>query len=414
MSVRVGPGGPGWLAALRRRYTSDLHDTRSASWLGIALGVTFGVCFATGVWSHLAQHPPGLFTYPARPAGLYRITQGAHVITGTAAIPLLLAKLWVVHPHLLAWPPARSLLHAVERLALLPLVGGALFLLLSGTANVARWYPWTFFFPRTHFWAAWITIGALVVHVGAKATATREALRRGAPRAAPGSAPAPAAPGSAPEPAAPGSASRPVAPAPARPADRRAFLGGVAAASGALVVATAGGTLSPLGGLSVLAQRRPGVGPQGVPVNKTAAAARVLGPARDPGYRLTIEGAVPRPVALSLADLRALPQREATLPIACVEGWSASARWRGVPVRELLALAGAGPGAEVTVESLQPSGLYRSSTLNPGQAADADTLLALALGGEPLHIDHGYPARLVGPNRPGVSQTKWVHRLVVR
>lgn len=397
MSADAPPGGPGWLAALRRRYASDLHETRSAAWLGIALGVAFGVCFATGVWSHLAQHPPGWFTYPARPAGLYRITQGAHVITGTAAIPLLLAKLWVVHPHLLAWPPARSLLHAVERLALLPLVGGALFLLLSGTANVAGWYPWTFFFPRAHFWAAWITIGALVVHVGAKAATTREALRRGGPRVA--------APGSAPEPA---------ATAPARPADRRAFLGGVAAASGALVVATAGGTVSPLGGLSVLAQRRPGVGPQGVPVNKTAVAARVLGPARDPGYRLAIEGAVRRPVALSLADLRALPQREATLPIACVEGWSASARWRGVPVRDLLALAGAGPRAEVAVESLQPSGLYRSSTLNPAQTADADTLLALALGGEPLHIDHGYPARLVGPNRPGVSQTKWVHRLVVR
>lgn len=408
MSGGTPAGGPGWLAALRGRYTSDLHDTRSAAWLGIALGVAFGVCFATGVWSHLAQHPPGWFTYPARPAGLYRITQGAHVITGTAAIPLLLAKLWVVHPHLLAWPPARSLLHGVERLALLPLVGGALFLLLSGTANVARWYPWSFFFPRAHFWAAWITIGALIVHVGAKAAATRDALRRGtARRADPGSAPSPAS-------AASGSPPDPVAPASPRPADRRAFLGGVAAASAALVVATAGGTVSPLGRLSVLAQRRPGVGPQGLPVNKTAAAARVLAPARDPAYRLAIEGAVARPVALSLSDLQALPQREATLPIACVEGWSASARWRGVPVRDLLALAGAGPRAEVTVESLQPSGLYRSSTLNPGQTADADTLLALALGGEPLHIDHGYPARLVGPNRPGVSQTKWVHRLVVR
>ncbi len=408
MSGGTPASGPGWLAALRGRYTSDLHDTRSAAWLGIALGVAFGVCFATGVWSHLAQHPPGWFTYPARPAGLYRITQGAHVITGTAAIPLLLAKLWVVHPHLLAWPPARSLLHGVERLALLPLVGGALFLLLSGTANVARWYPWSFFFPRAHFWAAWITIGALIVHVGAKAAATRDALRRGtARRADPGSAPSPASNVS-------GSPADPVAPASPRPADRRAFLGGVAAASAALVVATAGGTVSPLGRLSVLAQRRPGVGPQGLPVNKTAAAARVLAPARDPAYRLAIEGAVARPVALSLSDLQALPQREATLPIACVEGWSASARWRGVPVRDLLALAGAGPRAEVTVESLQPSGLYRSSTLNPGQTADADTLLALALGGEPLHIDHGYPARLVGPNRPGVSQTKWVHRLVVR
>ncbi|HEX6420886.1 MAG TPA: molybdopterin-dependent oxidoreductase [Acidimicrobiales bacterium] len=381
------------LAAVRRFSAGrahasghDLHEPRSAAWLGLALGAAFGICFATGVWSHLAQDPPAWFRYPARPAGLYRITQGLHVVTGTAAIPLLLAKLWVVHPHLTAWPPVRSVLHAVERLALVPLVGGSLFLLLSGTANVARWYPWSFFFPRAHFWAAWITIGALAVHVGAKASATRAALRR--------------------------SVGPPLARA--HPSDRRAFLGGVAAASGALVLATAGGTVTSLGGVSVLAQRRPGVGPQGVPVNKTAAEARVVDLARDPGYRLAVTGAVPRPVDLSLADLRALPQREATLPIACVEGWSASARWRGVPVRHLLALAGAGPRAEVAVESLQPSGLYRASVLNPDQAADPDTLLALDLGGEPLHLDHGYPARLVGPNRPGVAQTKWVHRLVVR
>jgi hypothetical protein len=375
------------LRHLSGRYTSDLHDPRTAAWLGVALGVAFGLCFATGVWSHLAQDPPGWFTYPARPAGLYRITQGVHVVTGTAAIPLLLAKLWVVHPHLLTWPPARSALHAVERLALLPLVGGGLFLLLSGTANVARWYPWGFFFPRAHFWVAWVTVGSLVVHVGAKAGATRDALRR--------------------SPREPGLVR-------ATPGDRRSFLGGVAAASGALVVATAGGTVPALGSVSVLSQRRPGVGPQGLPVNKTAAGARVVEAAAAPGYRLLVEGAVDRRVELTLADLRALAQREATLPIACVEGWSASARWRGVPVRDLLAMAGAGPEAEVAVESLQPRGLYRASVLNRDQVADPDTLLALELDGEVLHLDHGFPVRLIGPNRPGVSQTKWVGRLVVR
>jgi DMSO/TMAO reductase YedYZ molybdopterin-dependent catalytic subunit len=66
------------------------------------------------------------------------------------------------------------------------------------------------------------------------------------------------------------------------------------------------------------------------------------------------------------------------------------------------------------VESLQPKGSYRSSVLNHLQAADRDTLLALELDGEQLHPDHGYPVRLIGPNRPGVLQTKWVTRLVVR
>jgi hypothetical protein len=328
-------------------------------------------------------------------------------------------------------------LHGVERLALLPLVGGSLFLLFSGVANVARCYPWTFYFPRAHFWAAWLTIGALVVHIGAKATATRKAVlsRRIATALDPATL-HPATPDSAaldpaaldpathdpathdsaaldPDASAPAPATNPSLPDRAAARNRRAFLGGVAAASGALVVATAGGTFSPLGGVSVLAQRKPGLGPQGLPVNKSADGAGVTEQALQPTYRLVVEGAVDRPLELSLADLQAMDQHEATLPIACVEGWSASARWRGIPVRDLLAVAGARDGATVSVESIQSGGRYRHSDLNPDQAGDRDTLLALRLNGEELHLDHGYPVRLIGPNRPGVLQTKWVNRLVV-
>ena len=53
------------------------------------------------------------------------------------------------------------------------------------------------------------------------------------------------------------------------------------------------------------------------------------------------------------------------------------------------------------------------SILNADQARDDDTLLALAVNGETLALDHGYPLRLIAPNRPGVNQTKWVTRLVV-
>jgi DMSO/TMAO reductase YedYZ molybdopterin-dependent catalytic subunit len=51
--------------------------------------------------------------------------------------------------------------------------------------------------------------------------------------------------------------------------------------------------------------------------------------------------------------------------------------------------------------------------VTPAQLADPDTLLALELNGEPLDLDHGFPVRLIGPNRPGVQQTKWVGRVVV-
>jgi DMSO/TMAO reductase YedYZ molybdopterin-dependent catalytic subunit len=82
-------------------------------------------------------------------------------------------------------------------------------------------------------------------------------------------------------------------------------------------------------------------------------------------------------------------------------------------VRRLLELAGVARGHSVRVESLQPNGLYRTSVLNSVHADDPDTLLALRCNGQVLHIDHGYPLRLIGPNRPGVMQTKWVSELIV-
>lgn len=370
-------------------FTSPLHSERTAAVLGLALGVTFTVCFLTGLVSHLVQNPPGWLTFPSRPAGFYRVSQGLHVVTGVASIPLLLAKLWTVYPHFWGRPAARDVAHAVERLSLVPLVGGSLFMLFTGTINVARWYaPMRFFFTVSHYWVAWITMGALVVHVAAKISTTRAALSPRSPELS--------------------------VPAVAGGLNRRGFLGAVAATSAVLVGTTAGQTLRPLRRLGVLAPRDPDVGPQGFPVNKAAVEARVVDVARDPSFRLSVEGAVGRPISFSLDELRALPQHEATLPIACVEGWSASARWRGVRVRDLLERAGADGDAEVLVESLEPEGLYRTSELNRLQAHDRDTLLALELDGRELDLDHGFPVRLIGPNRPGVMQTKWVHRLEVR
>ena len=120
-----------------------------------------------------------------------------------------------------------------------------------------------------------------------------------------------------------------------------------------------------------------------------------------------MRGAVGSPLELSLADLQAMPQHEAVLPIACVEGWSASRRWGGVRLGDLLERAGAAPDATVTVRSLE-DGLFAQSHVNATQARHPDTLLALRVEDEPISLDHGYPVRLIGPNRPGVMQTKWV------
>ena len=169
----------------RATFTSRLRSERTAALLGIALGVSFLTCFATGLVSHFAQHPldVGFLSMPARPAWMYRVTQGVHVATGIASIPLLLAKLWTVFPQLFTWPPARNVAHAIERASLVPLVAGSIFLLYTGLANLAHWYPWEFSFPVAHFWTAWIVIGALVAHIGAKLTITRRSVRAARRRA---------------------------------------------------------------------------------------------------------------------------------------------------------------------------------------------------------------------------------------
>ncbi len=387
----TNPDGP-----LRQgRFQSPLRDERLAAWLGASLGVLFGICFLTGLFSHLHQHPLSWLPMPARPAGLFRITQGVHVAAGIASVPVLLAKLWLVWPRFVAFPPFRRASDVVERLGVLALVAGGVYMVFSGVANIAQWYPWPFAFTATHYWMAWVTMGGIVAHIGAKWLITREAIRR--PRRRPVLAEADAAiEGTVAEGDHPG-------------LSRRGFLGTVAGTSGLLTLVTVGQTLPGFRLLGFLAPRDPA----DRPVNRSARNARVVEAATAPEFRLSIEGRVATPLVLTMADVMALPTHEATLPIACVEGWSYSAPWRGVRVRDLLDRAGADPDATVRVESLEENSPYRVSPLNRAQARDRDTLLATHLDGEPLSLDHGFPLRLIGPGRPGVQQTKWVTRLVV-
>ncbi|MDX6434290.1 MAG: hypothetical protein QOE54_6656 [Streptosporangiaceae bacterium] len=104
------------------RFTSRLHSVAVTARVRRLLGIAFAVCFGTGLLSHYQYQPWSWLPEPATPAWGYRLTQGLHVITGIASIPLLLVKLWTVYPKLWEWPPARSILHALERLSIAVLV----------------------------------------------------------------------------------------------------------------------------------------------------------------------------------------------------------------------------------------------------------------------------------------------------
>jgi DMSO/TMAO reductase YedYZ molybdopterin-dependent catalytic subunit len=195
-------------------------------------------------------------------------------------------------------------------------------------------------------------------------------------------------------------------PAPAT-MSRRALLGTVAAGSVLLflqgVGQSAGGPFRALAFLLPRGRTRPG--PLGFPVNKTWVASGVAPRAIGSGWQLRLTGA--RSVSLSRAQLLALPQHTCELPIACVEGWSTTQRWSGVRLADLAALCGVSGPATLTTHSLE-QGLYGHATLGHEQVADTSALLALAVNGRELPLDHGYPARVIAPGIPGVHCTKWV------
>ncbi|MFD4992316.1 molybdopterin-dependent oxidoreductase [Cellulosimicrobium cellulans] len=387
-------------------FRSPVHDPRVVARVGALLGSAVVVLFLTGLLSHLHQHPVTWLPFGPAPSWGYRLTQGVHVGVGLACVPLLLAKLYAAYPRLFERPALRGARHALERASVAVLVAATTFQVVTGVLNVFQVYPWRFSFVRVHYAVAWVVLGSVLVHVGVKLPTIVAALRSTVDDARESSPVEPAAPGAA--------AAADTAPADTAAAGttRRGFLAAVAATTLGVVALTVGQTVRPLAPFAVLAPRDPRVGPQGLPVNKTARSAGVEQTAADPAWRLGLSGPAGER-SLSRDELAALGLVRAVVPIACVEGWSATATWDGVRVRDLAGLVGGTGREDVRVESLQQGGSYRESTLPAAYVAADDTLLALRLADEDLDLDHGYPARVVAPNRPGVLQTKWVSRIVV-
>jgi DMSO/TMAO reductase YedYZ molybdopterin-dependent catalytic subunit len=126
------------------------------------------------------------------------------------------------------------------------------------------------------------------------------------------------------------------------------------------------------------------------------------------GWRLVVEGAVDRPVALRLPELLALASESEEATLDCTGGWYTRQRWSGVRVARVLALAGVRGGAR-SVEVHSATGYRRRFSLEHG----AGLLLATAVAGRPLTRGHGAPARLVVPGQRGFEWVKWVDRIEV-
>lgn len=414
-----GPFRPGfWRSPIRGPWLTAV--------LGLALLFGVTVLFVTGLLSYAAYNPglgalndktPGkgllgfyLFTWPTHPYWLYRLTQGVHVTLGVVIVPVLLAKLWSVVPKLFTWPPARSPAHALERLSLILLVGGVLFELATGVLNIQLDYIFPGSFYTLHFYGAWVFMAAFAAHVVLRLGRMWRAVRSRSLRSVLGTDTA----HTEPEPADPYGLVA-AAPAPAT-VSRRGALGLVGAGSLALLVMTAGQSIGgSLRRTALLAphNRDPAPGPNGFQINKSAGAVGIRASDIGPAWRLQIRGT--RQLSFTRAQLLAMDQHTAHLPIACVEGWSTDDQgWSGLRLRDLAALAGEPHATSVLVESVQRRGAFRRVLLAGNQIHDPLSLLALHVNGAPLSTDHGYPARVIVPANPGVNNTKWVRSLTFR
>jgi DMSO/TMAO reductase YedYZ molybdopterin-dependent catalytic subunit len=153
-------------------------------------------------------------------------------------------------------------------------------------------------------------------------------------------------------------------------------------------------------------------------------------------WRLTIAGAVETPVELTYEELRALPNRTLQITLECAgngrmalrpqaegEPWGygavSTAEWTGVSLRTVLEQAGLSSAArEIVVEGADRGYVAAADEVIPfarslprDQAMHPDSLLAYAMNGEVLPLEHGFPVRLVIPGWYGMAAVKWVARI---
>lgn len=226
-----------------------------------------------------------------------------------------------------------------------------------------------------------------------------------------------------------------------RGVERRAFLISAGLAAGFGVLAAVGGRIAATSIQTVDAARRmftlpaaavtaepipagaslniPGLAPLVTPNSDfyridTALIIPSIDPER---WSLTITGLVDREVTLSFEELLALGLEESYATLACVSndvggGLIGNALWLGYPIRKLLAQASPKSGADMVL-SRSADGFTAGTPLS-ALTDDRNAILAVAMNGEPLPPEHGFPVRMVVPGLFGyVSATKWVTELKV-
>lgn len=231
-----------------------------------------------------------------------------------------------------------------------------------------------------------------------------------------------------------GSGPAPYGPAAAGP-DRRQLLRGVAIGAGVAVVSFAGGEFlgrgpdvgaarasvalpkpaRPLPPVPPGAELRiPGLSPFVTPNTDfyqvdTALIVPRVSPRQ---WRLRVHGLVDRPIELTFDQLLRRPLREADVTLTCVSNevggdYIGNARWLGAYLPDLLRRAGIRGGADMLLTTSTDG--FTCGTPVDVVMDGREALLAVAMNGKALPVEHGFPVRQVVPGLYGyVSATKWI------
>jgi DMSO/TMAO reductase YedYZ molybdopterin-dependent catalytic subunit len=134
-------------------------------------------------------------------------------------------------------------------------------------------------------------------------------------------------------------------------------------------------------------------------------------------WRLRVTGMVDREVEIDWNTLLGKEMSEALVTLTCVSNevggdLVGNATWTGWPVRELLAMAGPRPGADMVLQTSADG--WTCGTPLGALTDERNALLAVRMNGQPLPFEHGFPVRVVVPGLYGyVSACKWVTELKV-
>lgn len=150
-------------------------------------------------------------------------------------------------------------------------------------------------------------------------------------------------------------------------------------------------------------------------------------------WKLEIGGFVKKPMALTLADIKAKPRKEVTFTIECsgntglpfFNGGIGNARWAGTPLAEVLKEAEISDrGIEVVFWGADEGEIKKSDdvkftqnfarSMSLADAMDPKNLLCYEMNGTSLPADNGFPLRLIAPGWYGIANAKWLKRIEIR